>query len=44
MLVELVAHDPESFGRLAGEAGIGLWQVIVRDWAGRDRQLLLFRR
>ena len=42
--LEYVAHDPESFGRLAGAAGIGLWQVIVRDWAGRDRQLLLFRR
>ena len=39
-----VAHDPGSFERLANAAGIGRWQVVVRDWAGRDRQLMLFRR
>ena len=42
--MEYVAHDPGSFGRLANAAGIGRWQVIVRDWAGRDRQILLFGR
>ncbi len=40
--MQYVAHDPNSLGRLAVAAGMRQWQVVVRDWAGRDRQLLLF--
>ena len=42
--IEHYAHDAVSFERIADAAGIGRRQVIVRDWAGRDRQLLLFER
>ena len=38
------AHDPDSFAALAAEVGVGSFEVIVRDWGGRPRQLLLFRR
>jgi SAM-dependent methyltransferase len=37
-------HDQASLLRAAAAAGIATPRVEVRDWAGRSRQLLLFRR
>jgi len=42
--LDSVAHDAASLGGLAAAAGISDWQVPVRDWAGRQRQLLVFRK
>ena len=42
--MEHFAHDATSLERVAGLAGISRREVVVRDWAGRRRQLLLFRR
>ena len=41
--MEHFAHDATSLERVAGLAGISRREVVVRDWAGRRRQLLLFR-
>lgn len=41
--MEHYAHDPASLERVAGLAGISRREIVVRDWAGRPRQLLLFR-
>ncbi len=37
-------HDPATLSSRCAEAGIGRVQVFIRDWAGRDRMILLFRR
>jgi SAM-dependent methyltransferase len=37
-------HDSETLSSRCAEAGIGGAEVFIRDWAGRDRMLLLFRR
>jgi hypothetical protein len=42
--LEYVAHDAGSLARVAEAAGIGRFRVEVSDWAGRQRQLLLFGR
>lgn len=38
-----VAHDAASLERLSEAAGVRERQVNVREWAGRERQLLIFR-
>jgi ubiquinone/menaquinone biosynthesis C-methylase UbiE len=40
--IETYAHDAESLHRVADAAGLARRRVVVRDWAGRDRQILLF--
>ena len=41
--LERFAHDAASLGRLAEAAGIVRHSVVEREWAGNQRQLLLFR-
>lgn len=36
-------HDAETLSSRCAAAGIGGAEVFIRDWAGRDRMLLLFR-
>jgi SAM-dependent methyltransferase len=40
--IEHFAHDAASLERAADAAGIADRHVLVRDWAGRTRQLLVF--
>jgi SAM-dependent methyltransferase len=37
-------HDPATLSSRCAEAGIGQAEVFIRDWAGRDRTVMLFRR
>jgi SAM-dependent methyltransferase len=37
-------HDEDTLSSRCAEAGITSAEVLVRDWAGRDRMLLTFRR
>ena len=41
--IETYAHDEDSLIRVADAAGITRRSVVSRDWAGRDRLLLLVR-
>lgn len=37
-------HDADTLRNRCAEAGISDAEILVRDWAGRDRMLLIFRR
>lgn len=37
-------HDPATLSSRCTEAGIGHAEIFIRDWAGRERMTLLFRR
>jgi SAM-dependent methyltransferase len=37
-------HDADTLSNRCSEAGISGAEIFVRDWAGRDRMLLIFRR
>ena len=37
-------HDPETLSRRCADAGIDDAEILIRDWAGRARTVLLFRR
>jgi len=37
-------HDPSTLSSRCTEAGIGQAEIFIRDWAGRERMILLFRR
>lgn len=37
-------HDGQTLSNRAAQAGINDAEILVRDWAGRDRLLLMFRR
>lgn len=37
-------HDADTLSNLCTEVGISGAEIFVRDWAGRDRLLLIFRR
>lgn len=37
-------HDADTLSDRCMQAGIGGPEIFVRDWAGRDRMLLIFRR
>jgi hypothetical protein len=37
-------HDPATLTSRCAEAGIGQAEIFIRDWAGRARMILLFRR
>lgn len=37
-------HDPATLSSRCTEAGIGQAEIFIRDWAGRERMTLLFRR
>ena len=37
-------HDPSTLSSRCAEAGIGQAEIFIRDWAGRERMILLFRR
>lgn len=42
--MEHFAHDADSLLRVSDAAGIAAPEVVSRDWGGRQRQLLMFRR
>jgi SAM-dependent methyltransferase len=37
-------HDPETLSSRCAEAGIDDPEILIRDWADRERTILLFRR
>jgi SAM-dependent methyltransferase len=37
-------HDADTLSSCCTEAGISGAEIFIRDWAGRDRMLLIFRR
>ena len=37
-------HDPATLSSRCTAAGIGQAEIVIRNWAGRDRMIVLFRR